>query len=281
VAAAGPADGLDGAAQARMELALPVARSFESSTEGDPWRHRIEPLVEAGVLGTSAGNLVIDSFAPESPPGVAWISDAGVATSLGRWASRAGIELRASAGAAGGDSEGAVGVVRWRGAASFPWLGLGAEGAHVIGGQAVVLADGAPALTPAKGDPLSEPGYAIAARLRVGPLSSLHLGITAAGRAGVDPVLARALTDAPLPAAMGFLATDGWTGGARLSVPLTTYLTARGGADADLSAKMLLAARGAVEFHDRCGCVVIAANAAERVGRPGVDVWLTVGLVRR
>jgi hypothetical protein len=281
VAASGPSSGFDGAAQGRLELALPLARTFESSEPNDPWRHRIEPLVEAVALGTSLQNLVIDSPTADSLSGVAWIADGGVATALGRWATREGIEVRASAGAAGSDAENAVAVVRWRAAASFPWLGLGAEGAHVLGGEALVVTEGAPSVPPLPGAPLSEPGYAVAARLRVGPLSSLHLGVSVAGREGVDPVLARALTDAPLPATMGFLAADGWTGGTRLSVPLTAYLTARGGADADLTAKTLLAARGALEFHDRCGCVVITANGAERIGRPGVDVWLTVGLVRR
>jgi hypothetical protein len=281
VGAAGVQTGFDGAGQARMELALPLSRSFQSDEANDPWRHRIEPHVEAVALGTSGQSLILDSPVPDSLSGLAWIADGGVATALGRWAAREAIEARASAGAAGSDQQSASAVVRWRAAASFPWLGLGAEGAHVLGGEAMVLADGAPALPPLRGTPLSEPGYAIAARLRLGPLSSLHLGVLAAGRAGVDPVLARALTDAPLPATMGFLAADGWTGGARLSVPLTAYLTARGGADADLSARTLLAARGALEFHDRCGCVVITANGAERIGRPGVDVWLAVNLVRR
>jgi hypothetical protein len=280
IAASGPSSGFDGAAQARLELALPLARTFESSEPNDPWRHRVEPVVEAVALGTSLQNLVIDSPTPDSLSGVAWIADGGVATALGRWATREGIELRASAGAAGSDAQNAVAVVRYRAAASFPWLGLGAEGAHVLGGQALVVVDGAPAAS-VPGASLSQEGYAVTGRLRLGPLSSLHLGVSVAGREGVDPVLARALTDAPLPATMGFLAASGWTGGTRLSVPLTAYLTARGGADADLTAKTLLAARGALEFHDRCGCVVITANGAERIGRPGVDVWLTVGLVQR
>jgi hypothetical protein len=278
---AGGQGSVDGAGQARMEIALPLARSFESSETNDPWRHRLEPRIEAVALGTSEPGPILYAPTPDSLSGLAWIADGGIATSLGRWGTREGIELSASAGAAGSDQQSATGIVRWRAAASFPWLGLGAEGAHVLGGEAVIPAAGAAALPPEPGTPLSEPGYAVAARLRIGSLSSLHLALLAAGRAGVDPVLARALTDAPLPATMGFLAADGWTGGARLSVPLTAYLTARGGADADLSARTVLAGRGALEFHDRCGCVVISANGAERVGRPGVDAWLAVSLVRR
>jgi len=281
VGASGAESGFDGAGQARLDLGLPLARTFDSSEPNDPWRHRIEPHVEAVALGTSAQNLVLDAPTPDGLSGVAWSAGGGIATALGRWGARDGIELRASAGAAGSDQAGATAVVRWRAAASFPWLGLGAEGAHVLGGESVVIGGGVVGSPVARQATISEPGYAIAARLRVGLLSSLHLGVLAAGREGVDPVLARVLTDAPLPATPGFLAADGWTGGARLSVPLTAYLTARGGADADLSARELVAARGALEFHDRCGCVVITANGAERIGRPGVDVWLAVNLVRR
>jgi hypothetical protein len=279
VAAAGALDGFDGAAQTRVELALPIERAFPSSAPNDPYWHRVEPRIEAGALGAGSQSAVFDSPASGFAPiptasaasnngsslgtlsGVAWLADGGVSSTFGRWGAKEGIELRASAGAAGSTQESAAAVLRWRGAGSTPWLGLGAEGAHVLGGEA--------------------PGYALAARLRVGPLTSLHFGANVAAREGVDPVLARALTDAPLPASMGFLAAGGWTGGARLSVPLTTYLTAGGGADADLSAERLLAGRGSLEFHDRCGCVVIAANGAERLGRPGVDVWLTVSLLQR
>jgi hypothetical protein len=279
VATAGPLDGFDGGAQTRLAVALPVERAFRSSDPNDPYWHRIEPRVEVGALGAGSQGAVLDApllgFAPvpatstatsngASLPtlsGVAWVADGGVSSTFGRWGAREGLELRVSAGSAGSNQESASAVVRWRGAASFPWLGLGAEGAHVLGGE--------------------DPGYAFAARLRIGLLKSLHLGANVAARSGVDPVLARVLTDTPLPASMGFLAAEGWTGGARLSVPLTTYLTAGAGADVDLTAERLLAGRGSLEFHDRCGCVVIAANGAERLGRPGVDVWLTASLVQR
>ena len=42
----------------------------------------------------------------------------------------------------------------------------------------------------------------------------------------------------------------------------------------------LVAAVGALELHDPCGCVVVRATAAHRIGRDGVDVWLTVDLPR-
>jgi hypothetical protein len=55
-------------------------------------------------------------------------------------------------------------------------------------------------------------------------------------------------------------------------------VTLRGGGEVDLAARELLAAGGALDVHDPCGCVAVSANASERIGRPGVDVWLTVTL---
>jgi len=118
------------------------------------------------------------------------------------------------------------------------------------------------------------------ARARIGPASGLNLGAHVAERDGVDPLVARALVDAPLEPASGFLALAGWTGGARLAVPLGSRVTTRAGADVDLDARQLVAAVGALELHDPCGCVVVRATAAHRIGRDGVDVWLTVDLPR-
>jgi hypothetical protein len=99
-----------------------------------------------------------------------------------------------------------------------------------------------------------------------------------AGRDGVDPVVARALVDAPLEPASGFLDATGWTGGARVAVPLGSRVTTRAGADVDLDARQLVAALGSLELHDPCNCVVVRATASHRIGRGGVDVWLTVDL---
>jgi hypothetical protein len=274
IAASGTSGTYDGVLATRAEMALPLVRAFDSSDPEDPWRHRIVPRVEVGALAAEDGSAMAsgasalgatmplgDAPSPGGLAGLAWIADGGVETALGHWAAREGVEVRAAAGAVGGNELSASPVARWRGAASLPWLSLGAEGGHVFGANTR--------------------GHAVAARLRVGPATSLNLGITVAVREGVDPVLARALTDAPTAASMGFLAAEGWTGGARLSLPLTAYLTARGGAEGDLTAEKLVAARASLEFHDRCGCVVIGANGAERIGRPGVDVWLSVSLARR
>jgi hypothetical protein len=272
--ASGASEAYEGVVVTRAEMALPFVRAFDSDDPRDPWRHRLAPHLEVGAVGAADGGssalgtaplaaaaLLGDVPSPGGLLGLAWIADAGFETAIGRWAAREGLELRAAAGGIGGDQESVSPVVRWKAAASLPWLGFGAEGGHAFGSSAT--------------------GYAMAARLRVGLLSSLNLGMNVAARAGVDPVRARALTDAPDATSMGLLAAEGWTGGARLSLPLTAYLTARGGAEGDLTADKLIAARASFEFHDRCRCVVIGANGAERIGRPGVDVWLSVGLAGR
>ena len=121
-------------------------------------------------------------------------------------------------------------------------------------------------------------GGAFVARARVGEVGRLNLVVVAAERDGVDPVIARALTDAPLEPSGGFLAATGWTGGAHARIPWLSWLATTGGADVDLTAKVLVAARGGLELRDRCGCLVFRANVAHRIGRDGVDAWVTLDL---
>jgi hypothetical protein len=152
-------------------------------------------------------------------------------------------------------------AARARASAAAPWWGLRADFARVFA-------------TPTRD------GGAFVARARLGPAAGLHLAAHAAQLDGVDPVVARALVDAPLEPSSGFLALAGWTGGARLGVPLGPRITTRAGVDGDLDARQLVAAVGAIELHDPCGCVVVRATAAHRIGRDGADVWVTVDLPR-
>jgi hypothetical protein len=106
------------------------------------------------------------------------------------------------------------------------------------------------------------------------------LNITAhvAERDAIDPVVARALVEAPLEPASGFLSSTGWTGGARVGLPIGSRVTARGGGDVDFDRRELVAAVASLELHDPCNCVVVRATAAHRIGRDGVDAWLSVDL---
>jgi hypothetical protein len=145
-----------------------------------------------------------------------------------------------------------------------PWVGLRADFARVF----VV-----PSL-----DAAAQSGGAFIAAVRIGPASGLHVAAHAAERDGVDPYVARALVDVPFEAASGFLSAPGWTGGAGLGVPFGPRITARAGADVDLDPSELVAALGSLEIHDPCNCVVVRATAAHRIGREGVDAWVSVDL---
>jgi len=267
--------GAIGAVLARGEATLPFVRSFETSDHADPLRHRIEPVVTvAGLASDSSGGLTLIAarsmaFLSESAinaaSGQAGIASAGLRSALARWARGDGLEVEAHAGGVV-DAAGVVhGVVRWRARAGGSVLGLLGEGAHVFS-----------AASGASGD-------AFVLRARVGsdrgsaPMISAHV----AARDGVDPVMARLLTDAPLEPAAGFLATPGYSGGVRASVPWTKWLATRGGVDMDLSALVLTAATGTIELKDTCGCFRVRLSASHRLGRDGVDVWATIDVVPR
>ncbi|HEY8086684.1 MAG TPA: hypothetical protein VIF09_02535 [Polyangiaceae bacterium] len=272
VADDGLRSGLDGAAQARASASLPLSRAFASPDHEDPWIHRTEPRVELAALASHAGDvLVVPAGRGMVVPGSgAWVAAAGWSNAFGRWAARTAAVLDVSAGAVG-DDRSAFAALRARASASAPLASLQADFARVAGPL-----DAASGALPASGG-------ALVARGRLGPATGLHLTAHVAERDGVDPLVARALVDAPLEPASGFLALSGWTGGARLAVPVGPRVTTRGGADADFSAPggaQLVAAVGALELHDPCGCVVVRATAAHRIGRDGVDVWLTVDLPR-
>jgi hypothetical protein len=259
--------GLDGAAQARATASLPFARPFgplDGSAGDSPLVHRSEPRLEGAALATHASDVLVTPAGrgATSPGGAAWVAAAGWSNALGRWGSRASGELDASGGAVG-DADHAVPALRARAAADSTWVGLRADFARVL-------------TAPSS----SDSGGALVARARLGPASGLHVAAHVAERDGIDPVVARALVDAPLEPASGFLAATGWTGGARLAVPLGRRITTRAGADVDLDARQLVAALGALELHDPCNCVVVRATAAHRIGRDGVDVWVTVDLPR-
>jgi hypothetical protein len=261
VADDGSRSGVDGGAQARLAVGVPAARAFASDDASDPWVHRTEPLVQAAFLEehTSGVLPVPAARGLAAPTGGSWVAAAGWSNTLGRWGSRRSVEADVDGGAVG-DLRTAWPALRARAAATLAWLGLRGDLARVLAPSS------------------NGGGGAFVAWARLGEDRGLHVAAHVAERDAVDPVLARALVDAPLEPASGFLASPGWTGGGRLSVPLGSRVTARAGADVDLDAGQLVAALGALELHDPCGCVVVRASAAHRIGRDGVDAWLTVDI---
>ncbi len=252
--------GVDGAAQLRLGLALPFVKAYASSDESDPWIHRTEPRLDVALLETrTSGVLVVPAGRGAlAPDGGAFVAAAGWSNAVGRVGSRAAAEIDLTGGVVGDDQQ-TVPALRARVAVTGPWLAVVADFARVL-------------------DPAGDAGGALVARARLGPADSLNLSAHVAERDGVDPILARALVDLPLEPASGFLSTTGWTGGARLAIPLGSRVTTRGGADLDLTSGELVAAIGSLELHDPCNCVVVRATAAHRIGRDGIDAWLSVDL---
>jgi len=259
--------GVDGIAQARASLSLPLTRAYESADPGDPWTHRTAPRLEAAVLVAHTGDVLVvppgrglpDAFGA----GAAWIAATGWSNAFGRVGSRTAAEFDAVAGTVG-DATGVRPLLRGAASARGPWVGVRAEVARIV--------------PVARLDSAARVGGAFIGTVRLGPASGLHVTGHAAERDGVDPVAARAIVDAPFEAASGFLSTPGWTGGARVGLPLGSRVTTRGGADVDLTAGELVAAVASLELHDPCGCVVVRATASHRIGRDGVDAWIAVDL---
>ncbi len=271
----GTRSGWDGAAQARAAVTLPLAREYASGdgldanidANVDPWVHRTEPRLEAAVLAAHSDAVLVvpagrGTLVPEGAGG-AWVAAAGWSNAVGRVGSRTAAEVDAVAGAVG-DQASVLPVLRGRASAGGPWLAIRADFARVLALSASSRA--------------AQAGGAFIAAARFGPSSGLHLAVHAAERDGVDPIVARAAIDPPFESASGFLSTAGWTGGARVAVPIGSRITTRGGADVDLNARELVAAVGSLELHDPCNCVVVRASVAHRIGREGIDAWLSVDL---
>jgi hypothetical protein len=263
------------AVMGRVEATLPLVRTFRLGDASDPMRHRIEPVVAVSALASDTtgnlGDIAARSLAFLASPvgipsGEAGIASAGLRTALARWAKGDGLEVEAHAGGLLDATGDVRGVVRWRVLAGGSIVGLSGEGAHVFSGDAATSGD-AFVLRARVGAP---------ERSGAGPMLSAHV----AARDGVDPVVARLLTDAPIEPASGLLATAGYSGGVRASVPWTRWLTTRGGVDVDFSAWVLTAATGTIELRDTCGCFKVRLNASHRLGRDGVDVWASIDLAR-
>jgi hypothetical protein len=267
VADNGEREGVDGVAQLRAALSLPLAGEYASEDASDPWVHRTEPRLEGavvaaqtdGVLVVPAGRGAPDSIGAET----AWITAVGWTNTVGRSGSRAGMDIDVAGGTIG-EGEDIRPLLRAVATMGGPWLAFRADFARVL--RVAFLDAGA------------SPGGALIASARVGPASGLHVAAHAAERDGVDPYAARALLDVPFEAASGFLSAPGWTGGAGVGIPFGPRITVRGGADVDLQAGELVAALGSLELHDPCGCVVVRATAAHRIGREGIDAWVSVDL---
>lgn len=260
VAAEGRRSGADRAAGARARVGLPLARAFRSSrANDDPLVHLVEPFAEAallhahgdGLLGTAPGRAasVVSGTAP--------LAAGGIRSTLGRWGRREALEIALASGTLLGPEPARV-LGRATISASFEAFAAQAIGAQV-------------GRTTTRG-----PGAAVVGRVRVGRTDGVRLLTNVAAQAGLDPVSARALTDAPLAPPTGLLAREGTTGGAELAIPWSRGLSTSFGADADMTRQTLVGVRGGVALRDACRCLTLRVDGAHRIGREGVDVWIAL-----
>jgi hypothetical protein len=189
----------------------------------------------------------------------------GVRSAWGRLLGHAGASVEADAGAVSAVESGklseAIPVGRYRAAWSSRYFGLGAEGGMRLRGDDGLVAVG---------------------RTRIGEQDGWHLQVKAAGRKGVEPLLARALAapSAEEPSG-GWLSDEGWTGAAEIAGELTRSVRARIWAEEDLTTRTLLEVRGTIGYAHPCRCVSVDGFAGKRLGREGVDVWISIDLAPR
>ncbi len=247
--------GMLGFGAARARLGLPLVREIGRR---DPLLHRLEPFVRGGGRYVrSRGALpVVEPLALESSAH----ASAGLETGLGRYAARAGATLSVEGGAASAGEE----------------LEPVASAQLIADAQSFAFGSAAYA-TAGQND--HERGISASARARVGRIDALHVGASVDGRAGADTSAARLATadlDGPLNQLFD---RPGVSVGGELGVPLTVWLASAIGADYDLSADELTGVRGSVGYRHPCGCLAALAWAGHRLGRDGVDAWLTVDLL--
>ncbi len=243
----------------RPRLGAPLARRYG---EHAALAHVIEPFTTGtlGLRSAGAAPLGVTPMAGDVPDPRSLAGALGLRSALGPVTSRSGAVVEISAGG-----------VSLAGAR----IGLGGQAratarAHLLGlsGQAAWLA-------PAPDRPAS---LFLEAHARLGAEDGGRLLLRAAHGATTDAAAARRLADASQSLAPP-LAAAGTSVGGRAVLPIARRVSAMGGADGDLSTPALLGAFGGLELRDSCQCFVVRAFGSGRVGRPGVDMWLTLDVL--
>jgi hypothetical protein len=240
--------------EAVADLSLPLVRSYGDGV--DPVRHWVEPFVELGGLTAQRFEVPLDSEWPRA--GGRLRATAGTTTAIGRYGSRGAGRLTLGGGIVG-PADDLVPAVSARATARAQVVALRAE-SHWF--------------------PQDRDAAVAAVRTRLGPTDWVHLEGYLEGSHDVDPVTARWLNRRPeLSPRAAWFDADGWTAGTSLAVPWTAWLASMAGVDRDLSAAEWLALHGSLAYRHPCGCLAAVAWAGHRVGRPGVDAWLTLDLI--
>jgi hypothetical protein len=235
----------------RLGLAWPLVRAFGRAP--DPWLHWVEPYAESSiVLARRQGPWV------ELPDGNSVSVLAGLRSALGRLGARGALATSIRAG----------------------WVGPPEAPDRVVGGTLGITTEYVAVGTRAHWLWLEPQAFESSARARLGRLDSLHLGAYIEGRTRVEPLVARLVGPDPWRRlGAGWLDRSGWTAGAEALVPWTHWLSSSVGLDRDLIRPRWLGWRSGVAYRHPCGCLALVAGASERIGRRGIDGWLSVQLV--
>ncbi len=241
---------------AGARVALPLVRSFGAER---PFVHLVEPDAELGLLLASQAAPGALRVLPE---GAAAGAFAGARTALGRRGSRSAAELRLAAGA--------ITEVGDPGALDPD---LAVKG-HVLAADELVAARLDAGVVP------DAASLVLISRVRLGRADGLHLAAHAEGSLGGEPLLSRFVDsdrwDAPL---LGWFDRPGWSGGGGVVVPWTEWLASTAATEWDLSAGRWLSIRGGTGYRHPCGCLGVVAWAGQRLGRDGVDAWVSLNLL--
>jgi len=246
-----------------------LARGFDSAYAGEsaPLVHVIEPRLQGALIAarTSGAYWSMTGRPVALTRGQAALASAGLRTAWGRLLGHSGGSIEGDAGAiatlGGSSSVEPEPIARLRTAWSSRFVGWGAEAAvHLRGPRARLLIG----------------------RARLGEQDGWHILLKTAGRAGIEPLLARALgaPSAEAPSA-GWLAAEGWSAGAEARAQFTRSVGATLSADEDLTSKTLLAVHGSIGYAHPCRCISVDGFAGKRLGREGIDVWVSIDLAPR
>jgi hypothetical protein len=261
----GQTSALDALGAARIEIAAPLGRVF--ADEASPLVHVIEPRLRAAAMVARTSGTY---FAPTGRPvalvdGQMVTASAGMRTAWGRLLGHSGGSLEGDFGGVatvGQDTlSQAAPVARGRASWSSRYVGMGGEGAARLDG---------------------DQGEVLIGKARLGEQDGWYFVLKGAGRRGFNPLAARALaTGTAAEPSGGWLATEGWTGGAEVAARLARSVGARISADEDLTTRTLLQVRGSLGYAHPCRCIAIDGFVGKRLGREGVDVWVSIDLAPR
>jgi len=265
VADAAATSALDAAAVARLELGAPFARAYAG--DDAPLVHVVEPRLRGSVMAarTSGAYWGATGRPVALASGQVVTASAGLRTAWGRLLGHAGASLEGDLGGVGTVDDGKIDdpapVARARAAWSSRYVGLGGElAARAFGPR----------------------GQVLVGKTRLGEQDGWHLAVKAAGRNGIEPLLARALAapSAEEPSG-GWLADEGWTVGAEIAGKFARSVGARVSAEEDLTSRTLLEVKGSLGYAHPCRCLSVDGFAGKRLGRDGIDVWIAIDLAPR